>query len=392
MSTKLRRKKSLRLKHNPGVKSRRNPLPALAAALVTWGPWLVGGIAALWGANKISSTAAQVSSDIKTTTQNVQDTVSSFIPPMLGGIAGYYGATYLKQPKSISYVAGLAGAGAAFMLFRKKTPEDTGEMTDAERKAKEDAREAEYQEQWRFYNPFSWGRDWVDWTGEQTPVSGTEDFGYLGYADDSYSGGSPYDTFPWTYPCIWEGAKDENSTDAVSQLILWLEELGYSTGLSKEQLKKVGPWFGTNQTFTASITDAVKRFQRDKALKVDGVVGPAVWSALAPWATAVGKGNCPKCAGGYKYGEAVPTSCSPAAKPTNQEILQRIADAADPKAAAELYGLKLEDLTLPPPSSLKQAKSGIPTWALVAGGVGIVGVVTLAAVTMTKKKKRKQAS
>ena len=122
----------------------------------------------------------------------------------------------------------------------------------------------------------------------------------------------------------------------------------------------------TPQTFTSAVTAAVKKFQQSRGMKADGVVGPEFWSAIAPWVTAGRKGNCPRCAGNFKYGEPVPVDCQKNVAPTREELKRRAADAEDPESAAKRYGPDEEE---PPEEEGKDKlpqKKPIP-WVMISG-------------------------
>lgn len=109
------------------------------------------------------------------------------------------------------------------------------------------------------------------------------------------------------YACLWEGALDSNSNNSVTPLINALLAAGYAPeGVTR-------PLTGGDNKFGPKVTTAVKRFQQDRGLLVDGVVGPGTWKALRNIATDVlnplyvtNADNCPYMAGKFPYGTKGP--------------------------------------------------------------------------------------
>ena len=114
------------------------------------------------------------------------------------------------------------------------------------------------------------------------------------------------------YKCIWEGATDATSDNSVTPLINALVVAGFApAGVTKKLT-------GGNNKFGPKVTEAVKKFQADRGLLVDGVGGKGTWKALnaaAPdeindlWLVSPEK--CPPGAGDYLYGTEPPKSEDP---------------------------------------------------------------------------------
>ena len=180
---------------------------------------------------------------------------------------------------------------------------------------------------------------WDDRCEGLSGIEAEEPYGYLTNRASRYK----------FYNCIWQGAKDSTSGDNVSVLIDLLHDNGYIPTSYPKRPDGLWAGGGVDAVFDASVDKAVKAFQKNKGLPDDGVVGRNTWKALGVTDPAnVLTKDCPPDPSKLDY----PTE--PGKEPTIK--------------------------TLP-------ALSGIPTWALVAGGVGVVGLSVYAAMAWDKKRR-----
>ncbi len=118
-------------------------------------------------------------------------------------------------------------------------------------------------------------------------------------------------SFSPVYPCVWEGARDSSSNNAVSSLINGLIAAGFPPRGYTAPIPKVSVLDSSKNIWDAEFNGDVKKalmdWQRSRSLPVDGVAGPDVWHALLGASTVTR--NCPKCAGNFIYGTTAPTDC-----------------------------------------------------------------------------------
>ena len=194
-------------------------------------------------------------------------------------------------------------------------------------------------------------------------------------------------TYPF-YDCVWIGAKDSNSHDAVSALVNALHDKGYAP---RNQPRIPSGWTTKlDVLFDMNIRDAVIRFQQANNIKADGVVGAKTWSALGlgGW-TGANLKDCPRCAGNFPFGESPSYDCESARPPTPQELQDRATKAT------EITGLQWEpgatvptvtpsgDPALAAPPKPPKDSSAWMWWA--GGGLIVAGGLTFAYLRYSRK-------
>jgi len=130
---------------------RRNPrqIPvrknfAFLVPLVPYIPYIAAGVAGLFAVNYATSTA-----------EKAGNVATQYIGAGIGAGGGYLIARRKKM--DVPYQIAATVLGGALGLLAQKAYEKATEKAEESAEA---AREAAYQEQWSWYDPTSWGREW----------------------------------------------------------------------------------------------------------------------------------------------------------------------------------------------------------------------------------------